>query len=403
MSDDRRAILIVSAGVMQIPALERAKRLGYYVVATDRNPDAAGFALADERVVLDVKDVEGHVAWARANAQRVNLRGAFAAADVAVTVAHVAAALGLPGIPVEVAERSNNKALMKQRWLRDGVPTPYSEEVRTLSEAEHALERTGFPAIVKAVDSAASRGTQRIDRKSDLAAAFEAACAVSRTGTAIVEQFVVGREQSVETIVFEGRHHHVSLADRHFGFSPYAIETAHVDPSTTLDATTQAKIRAVVDSAARSLGIDWGPAKADMILSDRGPMILEMPARLSGGFHSQVTTPASTGRDPITAVLKLAMGESLDEGLLASRWEKTSVCAGIFPEPGVIRSIRGLEEARALPGVIELVLTKKVGDRVEPYIDNAKRCCWVIVVGENESDAWSRVEDVKRTLRFDMA
>jgi biotin carboxylase len=402
MTSDRRAILIVSAGVMQIPAIERAKRLGYYVIASDRNPDAAGFALADERLVLDVKDVEGHVAWARANAARVNLRGAFAAADVAVTVAHVTEALGLPGIPVDVAERSNNKALMKERWLRDGIPTPFSAEARTLAEARKILVHTGFPAIVKAVDSAASRGSQRIDREEELPAAFEAACAVSRTGTALVETFVVGREQSVETIVFEGRHHHVSLADRHFGFAPYAIETAHVDPSTSLTEDVQARIRECVDRAADSLGIDWGPAKADMILTDRGPMILEMPARLSGGFHSQITTPASTGCEPISAVLKLAMGDGLDEELLRPKWRRTSICGGIFPEPGLIRAIHGVEEARALEGVVDVILARKPGDRLEPYVDNAKRCCWVVVVGEDEPHAWGIFEAAKRLIRFDM-
>jgi biotin carboxylase len=397
----RPGLLVVSAGVMQLPALERARALGCYVVASDRNPDAPGFALADERLVLDVKDVDGHVAWARQHARRVGLAGAFAAADVAVTVAAVTSALGLPGIPREVAERSNNKALMKARWRRDRVPTPASEEVATLAEARRVLAHVGFPAIVKAVDSAASRGSVRIDDEAQLPAAFAAACATSRTGTALVEEFVVGREQSVETIVYRGRHHHVSLADRHFGFSPYAIETAHVDPS-NLDADTQRRIRDLVDAAADSLGIDFGPAKADTILTDRGPMILEMPARLSGGFHSQVTTPLSTGRDPITAVLELALGRPLDEARLEARWHRTSICAGVFPPPGRIRAIHGVDEAQAMPGIDRVVLARRPGDVIEPYVDNARRVCWVIGVGDDEAEAWSRVDAARRTIRFEL-
>jgi biotin carboxylase len=399
-SEKRPAILVVSAGIMQIPALERARALGYYVIASDRNPEAPGFQLADEHLVLDVKDVEGHVAWAREHGERVGLKGAFAGADVAITVAAVCQELGLPGIPVEVARRSNNKALMKERWLRDKIPTPWSAEAPTLDEARKILAHTGFPAIVKAVDGAASRGSMRIDRPDQLPAAFKAACITSRTGTAIVEQFVVGKEQSVETIIWKGKYYHVSLADRHFGFAPYAIETAHVDPS-TLNKETQKRICEVVDAAADSLGIDFGPAKADMILTDQGPMILEMPARLSGGFHSQYTTPLSTGKDPISAVMKMAMGEPLDESLLVAQYEHSSICAGIFPDPGVIKSINGIEEARSLPGIEQILVTKAVDDRVEPMIDNGKRCCWVIAVGENEQEAWSRIDAARQVIHFE--
>jgi biotin carboxylase len=402
MSGDRRpGMLVVSAGLMQIPALERARALGCRVIASDRNPEAVGFALADERLVIDVKDVEAHVAWARDNAGRANLRGAFAGADVAVTVAAVCAAAGLPGIPVEVARRSNHKGEMKRRWLADGIPTPWSEEAATLAEAERILAHTGVPAMVKAVDSAASRGSRVITDAAELPAAFAAACAVSRTRTALVEQFVAGFEQSVETIVHRGRHHHVGMADRHFGFSPFAIETAHVDPS-GLDDERQRRIYEVVDAAADSLGIDFGPAKADMIWTASGPMILEMPARLSGGFHSQYTTPLATGQDPITAVMKLALGEPLDQALLTARWRRTSICAGIFPPAGTLRAVRGVETARALPGVEQVLVTKRPGDTIEPLIDNARRCCWVIVVADDEEEAWRRVAAARAAISFEV-
>jgi len=396
------ALLVVGAGIMQIPALERARALGYYVVASDRNPAAPGFQFADEALVLDIKDVAGHLAWADKNHARINLQGAFAGADVAVTVASVCQALQLPGISVDVANQSNNKALMKQQWLRDKIPTPWSSEVATLAEAQKILAHIDFPVMVKAVDSAASRGSMRIDHAEQLPAAFSAACAASRTGTALIEEFVVGCEQSVETIVWNGKHYHVSLADRLFGFAPYAIETAHVDP-TNLNAETQTRIREIVDAAAESLGIDFGPAKADMILTEKGPMILEMPARLSGGFHSQYTTPLSTGKDPISAVMKMAMGEALDEDLLIEKWSRKSICSGIFPEPGIIRAIHGVEEALALPGIEHIVVTKAVGDRIEPYIDNAKRCCWVIAVGDDEPQTWSRIEQAKRIIQFEVS
>ena len=397
----KESILIVSAGRMQIPAILTAKSMGLNVVATDRNPDAEGFALCDEAVAIDSKDTEAHVRFARENAQRLNLRGVFAGSDVAITVAAVTEALRLPGIPLEVAKRSNNKSVMKECWLRDKIPTPLGAEVRTLEEARQALRHVGFPAIVKAVDNAASRGSMKIESEAQLPLALEKAKAASRTGTAIIEQYVVGPEQSVETIIWQGKHYHVGMADREFGYHPYHIETAHIDPS-RLSSDVQRRIYALVDAAADSLGIEFGPAKADVILTSQGPMILEMPARLSGGFHSQYTTPLSTGQDPIRAVMGISVGRPLDESLLRPKQQRVAICAGIFPPKGRITAIHGVEQAKAIPGVEQVILTRNVGDVVTEYVDNGCRLCWVIGVADNEQQAQKVIEQARATIRFDI-
>ena len=397
----KRSILIVSAGRMQIPAILTAKSLGLNVIATDRDPNAQGFALCDEAVVIDSKDVEGHVRFVNEHRQRLNLSGAFAGSDVAVTVAAVTEALQLPGIPLEVAHRSNNKSAMKERWLRDKIPTPFGVEVQSLREARHVLCHVGLPAIVKAVDNAASRGSIKIDSENQLPLALEKARKASRTGTAILEKYVVGVEQSVETIVWQGRHFHVGMADRQFGFHPYHIETAHMDPS-RLPSTVQKRIYEVVDAAADSLGIDFGPAKADMVLTRDGPMILEMAARLSGGFHSQYTTPLSTGQDPIRAVMEIATGRPLDKRLLKPHRQSVAICAGIFPTKGRILAIKGIEEARAIPGVEQIILTHQVGDFVNDYIDNGCRLCWVIGVGDDELHAQSVINQAQARICFEI-
>ncbi len=395
------AIIVVSAGIMQIPAIRTAKEMGLTVIATDGNPNAPGFEYADFAVTLDTKDVEGHTKFASENRQRLNIRAAFAGSDVAVTVSAITSALALPGIPMDVALRSKNKALMKERWIRDGIPTPRGGEVATLQEARDMVRHVGFPAIIKAVDNAASRGSMKITLSEQVPRALERAKASSRTGTAVVEEYVVGEEQSVESIVWRGHHYHVGMADRFFGYHPYHVETAHVDPS-ALAAEKQAQIYEVVDAAADSLGITFGPAKADMIWTERGPLILEMPARLSGGFHSQYTTPLSSGRDPIRAVMEIALGRDLDEKLIRGTRGDTAICAGVFPKPGRLTGVYGVDEARGIPGVKEVIITKDQGDLIEAYVDNARRFCWVIVVGQSREDAFAIVNEANNTLRFEV-
>ena len=395
------AIVIVSAGVMQVPAIKIAKEMGLTVIATDSNPDAVGFQYCDHKVTLDTKDAEGHARFALENSQSLNIKGAFAGSDCAVTVSAITNALELPGIPLDVAKRSNNKALMKERWLRDKIPTSFGGEVTSVNEAKSILKHIGFPAMIKAVDNAASRGSMKITSLDQLDDAIVNAKNASRTGTALVEEYITGSEQSVETIIWNGHHYNVGMADREFSYHPYHVEIAHIDPS-ILSTDIQKRIYDMVNAAADSLGINFGPAKADMIWTAKGPMIIEMPARLSGGFHSQYTTPISSGKNPIRAVMEIALGYDLDETLIQETKHLTSICAGIFPPKGMLNAIHGVEEAMAIEGVEEVIITKRPGDMIEDYLDNGQRFCWVIVVDKSKEHAFELVEKVKQTIQFEV-
>ena len=395
----KKSVLIVSAGIMQIPAIQKAKELGFHVIATDKNPKAPGFEFSDYFAAIDSKDIDGHIDFVKNLQDIFNICGVFAASDVAVTVAAVANYLNLPSISNEVAIRSHNKALMKKKWIEDGIPTPLGFEIKNLNQIQYIIDKLNFPLIVKPVDSAASRGSRRVDTYDELSHAVINAISSSRSNTAVVEEYVIGYEQSVETIIYNGVHYHVGMADREFGFHPYHIETAHIDPS-QLPREQQKQIYDVVDAAARSLGINFGPAKADMIWTENGPMILEMTARLSGGFHSQYTTPLSTGQDPISAVLELCVGKPLNLDYLNVKNDDICLCSGYFPAPGMITDILGLEDALIINGVEKIIINKKKYDIVNNYIDNGERVCWIISRAKSIDDVRCINDLVLKTINI---
>lgn len=391
----KKAVMILGAGVMQLPMIRKAKEMGLFVIASDKNPEAAGFREANFALTLDIKNAWAHAEWATANKERFNIAGVVAGADVAITAASVSNSLGLPGISIETAERSNNKWHMKKRWLADAIPTPWAEEVKTLFEAKAAVEKTGLPCMVKAIDNAASRGSRRIDSLDDLEEALIDAKNHSTTGTALIEEFVKGDEQSVELIVWNGVHYRFGIVDRHFGFGPFPIETGHTNP-TALPKEIEEELFRVVQAAATSLGIDFGPYKADTIMTKKGPMVLELPARLSGGFHSQYTTPLATGLEPQKMTLALATGLEVKKEYFTQSKNRTAVCKAVFPEPGIIRSITGIEEAKALPGVEEVFMMVNEGDAIPAYRNCGHRVCYIIATGDDRTEAeanWQRAAD----------
>jgi len=392
MPDD--AILIVCGGLLQVPAVAIAHGLGLKVVMTDANPRAAAMLLADEAVLLDIYDVEGHCRLVDQLKERYRLRGVFAeGADVEVTVAAAAAHAGLPGIPVEAALNTKNKVRMRQAFDRAGIPNPPWAEVFSQDEAKDAAGRIGFPLMAKAVDNSASRGTSRVDGLWGLAAAVESAKAASTTGTALLEGCFEGDEQSVETLWDEqGRVGRLNVVDRPFDRSQgYAIELGHVNPS-SLGPAEQNALFALSERAAKATGVTFGAFKADTIWTAEGPRILEVTARLSGGFDCQYTTPLSSGRNFIRAAMCLSIGRPIDPDDLERRWDRHAAAWVAFPPPGRIVDIGGLDDVKRLPGIAEVVLRVGPGDVIQPYRDCGARPAFVIAVGDTREEAIQRAQ-----------
>jgi biotin carboxylase len=383
------AILIVCGGLLQVPAIDAAHDLGLHVVMTDGHIDAPAMRLADEPFQLDIYDVEGHVALARDLERRHELAGVFTeGADVEVTVAAAAAATGLPGIPLEAAQNTKNKARMRACLDRAGILNPAWAEVAAIDEATGAAESIGYPLIVKPVDNCASRGTTRVAAPDALEPAIRQAIESSTTSTALIEGCLTGSEQSVELLFDEdGCAHRLNVVDRPFASdSSYAIELGHVNPS-ALPQAEQERIFELAEAAAAATGVSFGAFKADTILTADGPRILEVTARLSGGFDCQKTTPLATGRNFIRAAMRLACGMGLDPADLEPTRRLHAAAWTAFPRPGRVVRVGGVDRALEVPGVDEVLLRVEVGDVIPAYHDCTTRPAFVIAAGRTPSEA----------------
>ncbi|OSS41183.1 hypothetical protein DESAMIL20_736 [Desulfurella amilsii] len=396
-----RSIIILGAGIMQVPAILTAKDLGLYVIVVDRDEEAVGFRYADLKLAIDTKDKKTLVEFAVNNKNKYNIKGVFAAADNATTAAAINEALGLIGVSSFSAKSSNNKWLSKQLWLSNNIPTPHALEVRTLKEAKKAIEKVGLPCMVKAVDSSASRGTQKLESISNLEFALEEAFRYSSAQSALIEEYVEGFEYSVETVMFNSRQYRFGIAKREYDLLPLPIETGHVNPA-VLDSKTEEEMYKIVYNAAVALKIDNAPAKADMIIrkSDSKIMILEMAARLSGGFHSQYTTPLSSGMNPIKFVMQLTISDEPSLDTYTAKMNKVALCRAIFPKPGYVEKIEGIEETLKIKGIHKIFLTIKEGDTIDDYRHCAHRVCYVIASLDNYQEADNAFKLAKNKISF---
>jgi biotin carboxylase len=392
----RKTLWIVSGGIEALPGIEQAKGLGLHVVVSDGRPDAPGFALADDAVVASTYDVEETVAAAVRYHETVRpVDGVVCiASDVPVTVAAVAEALGLPGIPVAAARLATDKLAMKERFHADGVPVPWFSAVASAGElAAHAA--SGRPLIVKPVDSRGSRGVLRLTDGVDVAEAFETARSFSSTGRVMVEEFLTGPQVSTETIVVDGVAVTPGFSDRNYEllerYAPNVIENGGDQPSRLPD-DQQAAVRELVGRAAASLGVRNGVVKGDIVVHGGRPYVIELAARLSGGWFCTHQIPLSAGVSTLEATIRLALGEVVDPAELEPRRAVPVAQRYVFPAPGEVVAVHGVGRAKALPGIEEVVVSARPGDVVLRPTDSNAAAGMVIAVGSSRAEARARAE-----------
>ncbi|HEY9592883.1 MAG TPA: ATP-grasp domain-containing protein [Spirochaetia bacterium] len=386
-----RTILILGAGIMQVPAIRIARRKGWRVVVADGNPSAMARDMADVFATVDLKDRDGLVRLAEECRGNGGLDGIFTAGtDFSSSVAWVAERLGLPGIGFETAMRATDKVLMREALAKAGVPSPafalWTGDRDPRSLLGGPLD---FPLVVKPVDNMGARGVRRVDDPEGLVEACARAIELSRTRRVIVERFMVGPELSLDAVVAGGAVTVCGVADRHIFFPPSFVEMGHTMP-TSLDAATTRRIEEVFIAGIHALGIDNGAAKGDIKLTREGPMVGEIAARLSGGYMSGWTFPLSSGVEVTEAALNVAVG--LAPGDLTPTLRRTSAERALISIPGVVDAVIGVEEARRLPGVVEVFMRVKPGDEVVFPSNNVEKCGNVIAVADTRAEAVALAE-----------
>ena len=395
-----KTILIVGAGVFQTFAIKIAKGLGLRVCVIDMNQDSPGVALADDFIPVSTRDIDKAIEAAKVFNKRYRLDGVMTCGtDVAYTVAHIAKALRLPGIPPEIALWATDKGLMRTVLQKKGVSVPDFRIVKSFEEALRAVKKLKYPLVIKPVDNMGARGVRKLSSDKELERAWPEAFKNSRTQTVIIERFIPAKELSIETLVYKGKVYLITIADRIIKHPPYFIEKGHTLP-TTLSKKEQDIVFDMAKKGIAALGIKHGPVKFDMRLSKKGAVIGEMTARLSGGFHSQMTEPLSSGMNSIKAVIDLSLGLPLDQKDIEPQFFHAAAERSLYPKPGKILSIKGLEKAESMKGIAGVFLNVKPGDTLYPLTSNIGKAGHVVGYGRTRKEAISNTLKAVKTIQI---
>lgn len=381
----QKRLLVLAAGILQVPVIKRAHEMGIYVIAADGDPNACGLKYADKAICANITSAADMVKIAMD--ERID--GVIhPCSEVSMNVmGRINDELHLSGISEEQAIRATNKHLMREAFVRGNAPSPKSKCFTDVEVAWGAF-CTDFSGacILKPSRNSGSRGIAKIEediKGDEFKRLFEIAKGESRDKQVMLEQFIEGPEFSVEIIVWNGKVNVLTVTDKKTTEAPHFVELGHNQPSCFPSETIE-KIKAAAVAGVKALGVNNCACHAEVKVQNGEPYIMEIGARMGGDFISTVLTSLSTGVDMIAAAVNCALGI---EPCLQPTTKPQGVCIRYFcPKPGVLKSISNSEVFND-PHVFEWEIYKKTGDVIPEVTSSLCRSGHVIVTEETPQRA----------------
>jgi biotin carboxylase len=374
-------LLIVGASILQLPAIVRAKELGLRVAVVDYNPQAIGIKYADEYYNTSTIDIDAICKIVKT----IRPDGIMTlATDMPVrAIAKATTLLGLRGISFETAVNATDKGEMIKVFEKYNVASPWYYIVENEMELLNLIEILAFPCIMKPTDSSGSRGVVLVRCRDEIKQSYSYSKAQSKEGKIIIEEYLVGPEVSVEVMVVNEDIHILAITDKITTGGPHFVEMGHSQQS-QLKQEDLNKISDLAIRAVKAIGVNCGPAHVEIMLTDTGPKMIELGARMGGDCITTHLVPLSTGIDMVKATIDIALGEL---PCIKPKLKKGSAIIYLSAQEGIISSIERIEEAKQINGIKEIFFTKNIGDVVLPIKSSIDRIGSVIAQGENAEEA----------------
>lgn len=304
----KQKLAIIGGSYLQLPIVKRAMEMD---IETHCFSWRDGAVCADvANYFYDISIVEKERILEKCLEIGINGITTIASDTAVVTVNYVASRMGLRSNPDEYSEATTNKYKMRQCFLDNHVPSPRFALVD--DEKQYQITGFKFPLIVKPTDRSGSRGVEKVLDPVQLEDAILRAQNESFEHKAIIEEFVTGREISVESISNEGKHTILQITDKVTTGAPYFVELEHHQPSSLPD-EIQEKVREIVLHALDALHIQYGASHSELKIDENGDIkVIEIGARMGGDFIGSNLVQLSTGYDFLKGVIEVALGNFHD-------------------------------------------------------------------------------------------
>jgi len=406
-----RVLLLLPTTTYRTAAfMEAAQSLDVDIVAASELPSTMQSLNPRGLMTLDFLDPEVAAANAAEFARNYKVDAVIPVdEDTAVAAAWIARELNLSHNSISSATIAKNKLLMREALKKAGVRVPAFWHFPLGSDLAMQASRASYPCVIKPVFLSTSRGVMRADDPAGFIAAVERLEGilrqkdVARRGGAaarevLVEQFVPGFEVAVEGLLTDGALRVLAIFDKPDPLDgPFFEETIYVTPS-RLSAQQQTEVSETLQCAVRAMGLTRGPIHAELRINSDGAWVIEVAARAIGGLCSRTLRFEPTGESLEQLILRHALGEDV------SGFKRERTAAGVMmipiPRAGILKEVSGIEDARRMPFVEDVVITAHVTQRVAPPPEGAAYLGFIFSRAPEPSEAEAALREAHGTLEF---
>ncbi len=390
-------ILQLGAGELMKHSIRQIQAMGHEVYVIDKNPNAPAFDIADGYQAIDLIDVDGITQYAK----EISADAIIAVNEAGVlSAAKASKLLGLRGLDPEIAIKALDKGKMRQAWQKAGLSQPRFMLTNNADDIPDFASVIGYPVVVKPTMNWGSRGVSVAETADDLAWSMEFAANNHKTGTDFsVEEYIDGIEMTIEGIVYNREIIILAKSDKILQHHPrYRVDQSLHYPANLPD-TILDKVDKLFIQAVEALNLNNCALHCEMRIKDEQPYLLEMAARPGGGHIFGQIVEAVSGISMPQALTNILLNEDFEK---YPRYQHGAVYRFFTPPSGIFMGVDGLEEVRAMEGVLDFGFHMQVGTKVEPYADGASRPGYCVTSVQTREEAIAIAEKAVATLRYKM-
>jgi biotin carboxylase len=313
----------------------------------------------------------------------------------AVLAAEAAAMYGVPFHSAVAAWAGHDKHAARERFCAAGMKVPDFFRATTEQDAG----RAPYPCVLKPLGQSASKGVIRANNPDEFVSAFRR---IQRMGEPEiqVEAYIPGLEFALEGMVTRGKLQTIAIFDKPDPLvGPYFEETIYVTPSRQPEGVQQ-ELMETTQQAVNALGLSHGPVHAELRYNERGAWILEAHARPIGGLCSRSLRMADAV--PLEEMIMVhAFGGDVSMAKL------DGPASGVMMIPtrmnGLYRGVHGIERAKAVPLIEDVVITATEGQHFVPPPEGSSYLGFIFARGETPEEVEAALRVAHAELRFDFA
>ncbi len=368
-----KSILVFGGGELQLSVIEECKKLNIFTVVIDPNPSAAGKEFADAFEVVGGDDFAGTCA----GVEKYSIDGIITAATdkPLIMMAKVAEKYGFSFFSEKTAVISTDKYLMKRVFQENNIPCAKGS---LINKIEDSLK---YPLILKPRDNSGSRGIVFCETKAEAEEGLKDALAFSKKDTILAEEFISGKEYSIEALHFDNQTKVLQITEKITTPHPYNVELAHIQPA-EISSAEENEIDELINKVATAMNFQNCASHTELKINDDGIFVIETSPRLGGDFITSRLTPLSTGINMESELIKIALGETPELP------EKEKNAAAIFyfdffEKKQITKDLSFLENIKNKKDVVKFSFNLKQEMEIPKIKNSLDRYGFIIVAANN--------------------